>query len=246
MPNHEEVVRFVILAAPRTGSNMLSSQLNSHQDILCHHELYNPNGVFYALNLRETDFSIGGMNLSERDKNPLAFLDQIWENTQGYSHVGFKMTHYQNREVFDAVLADVSILKIVLSRRNIVKTYVSKLIAEQREVWEYYGDEPIKTLKKKVYVDPLGLQADVKYNESFYLDINHRLKETNQNAFLINYEALKNSNFLPLLSFLGCANQLLEAKSQKQNPEDLIELVENYQELRQSQIWNKVMGESSE
>ena len=33
--------RFVILAAPRTGSNLLCTLLDAHSRILCHHEILN-------------------------------------------------------------------------------------------------------------------------------------------------------------------------------------------------------------
>ena len=36
--------RFVILAAPRSGSNLLCTLLDSHPEILCHHEVFNPVG----------------------------------------------------------------------------------------------------------------------------------------------------------------------------------------------------------
>ena len=38
--------RFVILAARRSGSNLLCSLLGSHPHVRCHHELFNPNGIF--------------------------------------------------------------------------------------------------------------------------------------------------------------------------------------------------------
>jgi LPS sulfotransferase NodH len=65
--------RFVILAAPRTGSNWLCSLLNSHPDVLCHHELFNPSGVFYALGHRDGALDLG--TPEERDRRPLAFLE---------------------------------------------------------------------------------------------------------------------------------------------------------------------------
>lgn len=51
--------RFVILAASRTGSNMLCAILDWHPAVLCHHELFNPTGIYYALPLRDGDFSLG-------------------------------------------------------------------------------------------------------------------------------------------------------------------------------------------
>src|SRR5262245_28095673 len=127
------VTRFVILAAPRTGSNLLCTLLNSHDDILCHHELFNPAGSFYARELRDTDFSIG--TLEGRERDPLTCLDRTWESPLGHSHVGFKMTHRQNPLVFEQVLNDPGVKKIILRRVNRIKTFVSYAIAEKLGQW---------------------------------------------------------------------------------------------------------------
>jgi hypothetical protein len=62
-------VRFVIVAARRTGSNLLCTLVGSHADVLCHHELFNPGGIYYALPLRNGGFSLG--TIEERDADPL-------------------------------------------------------------------------------------------------------------------------------------------------------------------------------
>src|SRR6516225_7630935 len=97
-------LRFVILAAPRTGSNMLCTLLNSHPEILCHHEIFNHAGIFYALPLRDRGFSLGA--LEERDRHPLAFLERVWQTSCGYRCVGFKTTRGQNEQVLQALLND--------------------------------------------------------------------------------------------------------------------------------------------
>ena len=51
-------VRFVVVAVRRAGSNMLCTLLDSHPAILCHHELFNPRGIFYALGLRGAGFAL--------------------------------------------------------------------------------------------------------------------------------------------------------------------------------------------
>src|SRR5207249_4299870 len=104
--------RFVILAAPRTGSNMLCTILDSHPAILCHHEIFNPDGIFYALRLRDGSFSLGSME--DRRRAPLDFLARVWEADLGHAYIGFKMTHRQNPVVFDAVVNDPGVKKIVL------------------------------------------------------------------------------------------------------------------------------------
>jgi LPS sulfotransferase NodH len=98
------LTRFVILAAPRTGSNWLCSLLNSHPGILCHHEVFNPNGIFYALDFRDGAFDLG--TIEERNRRPLEFLSRIWQHPLGTNCVGFKMTRGQDEHVLQAVLSD--------------------------------------------------------------------------------------------------------------------------------------------
>ena len=61
--------RFVILAAPRSGSNQLCTLLNSHPEILCHHEVYNPSAIFYALEYRGGSLDLG--TIDDRDRRRL-------------------------------------------------------------------------------------------------------------------------------------------------------------------------------
>ena len=73
---------FVILAAPRTGSNMLCTLLNSHPAITCHHEIFNPRGVFprtYASQPRPWTAIVGRSGTA----NPLSFLEQFWKTMSG-------------------------------------------------------------------------------------------------------------------------------------------------------------------
>jgi len=234
MPKTGKKVHFLICAVPRSGSNMLSSLLNDHPDILCHHELYNPNGIFYALNLRNTKFSFKNINTTIRDLKPLEFLKEVWEHPLRCSHIGFKMTHYQNQCVFDTLLADPTVLKIVLRRKNKIAIHVSKLIAEQRNIWEDYGEKPLKKPDTKVHVLLHDLLQEIQYNKAFYQDIDLRLKKSNQTAFYADYELLSSPKMHEqLLSFLGCKKAPIQAKSRKQNPEPLQELIANYQDLKQ-------------
>src|SRR5436190_16183182 len=122
-----EPTRFVILTAPRTGSNWLCSMLNSHPEIICHHELFNPEGIHYALDHRNGELHLGSK--AERDHSPLWFLDRLWRAGFGKRVIGFKLNRGQNQEVFRNVVADDKIQKLVLVRKNRIKTFVSEQIA---------------------------------------------------------------------------------------------------------------------
>ena len=206
---------------------MLCSMLNSHHSILCHHELYNPADIFYALQLRDTDFKLAA-NRKKRDRQPLSFLARVWRYNQSMSCVGFKMTHKQNPQVFDALLADTNIKKIVLKRNNAVKVHVSKLIAEQNGIWEDYGQHA-HTKHNQVEVDLSSLQADIAFNQAFYQEITTRLNQSKQKHIVVEYEKLTTEDTqMAILDFLKLQHQTLTSKSRKQNPSDLRELVSNF------------------
>ena len=143
--------RFVILAAPRTGSNLLCTLLNSHPEVLCHHELFNPNGIFYALEYRDGSLDLGSMEA--RDREPFAFLQRVWDHPQGASCVGFKMTRGQNRDIMQNVIEDPGVLKILLYRRNRLKTFISEQLARQTDRWEVYAWEELATETSRLHVD---------------------------------------------------------------------------------------------
>jgi LPS sulfotransferase NodH len=222
--------RFVILAAPRSGSNMLCSMLGSHPDILCHHELFNPGGIFYALHLRDSDFQLAN-SMQERDQEPLAFLEKVWHQHGDKSCVGFKMTYQQNRAVFDAVMAERDIRKIVLRRKNVVKSHVSKLIAEQSGVWEDYG-QARRDERMQIELDFDQLQQDAAFNQGYYAHIEASLREAQQDCLQVQYEQLPDiACQQQILAWLGCVNRPLHALSRKQNPGDLRQRVKNFDQI---------------
>jgi hypothetical protein len=230
-------IRFVILAAPRTGSNMLCTLLGSHPDILCHHELFNPGGVFYALKLRDGSFDLGG--IVERDRDPLAFLERVWSADLGHSHVGFKMTHRQNETVLDAVLRDVDVRKIVLRRQNRVRTFVSQRISEETGQWEVYREADLVSERPRVHVDVAALRENIAENEGYYGEVERLLEATGQPFVRVSYERLlagRDGERTRVLEFLGLpeadrAAATLRIRSVRQNPPSLRELITNLAEL---------------
>jgi len=224
--------RFIILAAPRTGSNLLCTLLNSHPEVLCHHELFNPDGIFYALDYRDGSLHFGSEG--ERDRAPFEFLQRVWENTEGASCVGFKMTRGQNDTVMRDLIEDSGVLKVVLYRKNRLKTFVSELIARQTDQWEVYAGDELVTDTPKIRVDVESLKAHCELNERFYEDIQHSLQTKQQPFIEMVYENIfSRSEHIRLLEFLGleAAQVRLAQSSIKQSSNDLRTLIENFQEL---------------
>jgi LPS sulfotransferase NodH len=225
-------VRFVILAAPRTGSNMLCSMLNSHPQVLCHHELFNPAGIHYALDHRAGESDLGSP--AERDRDPEGFLARLWQQPGGASALGFKLNRDQNDTAFNAVLADPDIRKVVLIRRNRIQTFVSEAIAQETGRWESYAFSDLRPYPGKIYVDVRQLREHAARNQAYHAALHERLAATGQQCLDVAYEDLAEpAEQARILQYLGVAPGMtaLRPATVKINARDLRDVVANYATL---------------
>ncbi len=226
------MTRFVILAVPRTGSNLLCTLLNSHPQILCHHEVFNPAGVFSAQGYDGRELAVA--SLQERDADPLGFLDRVWQTGTGNCCTGFKWTRGQNRTVLNRVVTDAGVRKIVLYRRNRIKTYVSETIAEETGQWEVYARRDLMMPRPRIHVDVEQLLQHIEINQQFYADLQTQLSRLRQPCLKIDYETLFDRHVQQgLLEFLSVSEpqRPLAAASVKQNSTDLRDVIANFAEL---------------
>lgn len=219
-------VRFVILGAPRTGTNLLCTLLDSHPDVLCHHEVFNPDGIYWALGHRDGTVDRG--SIVERDVDPLGFLDRMWSNDLNHRFVGFKMTSGQAQEVLRSVVADAGVRKISVRRRNRLKTYLSMKVAEATQQWEVYDAQSLLP-RPKVRLDAEELEANVRANAAFYDDIIGAMRRSGQQWLEVTYdELLDHTTHQRLARFLGFSYPpVLVAASVKQNPLDAHALLDD-------------------
>lgn len=239
-----EARRFVILAAPRTGSNWVCSMLNSHPQILCHHEIFNPLGIHYALDHRDGSLTIG--TLEERDHAPREFLQRLWGQRFGKMAVGFKLNRGQCAAAFEAVLPDESVQKILLVRRNRIKTYVSEMIAEQTGQWESYSFSHASRRAIKLEVRIADLFKHEATNRRYYGEIESQLSATGQEYLKVAYENLESDGeWARMLEFLRVSPVVsyLRPGTRKQNPGDLRDLIANFGELEKLLSGSDLEGE---
>jgi LPS sulfotransferase NodH len=224
--------KFVLIAAPRTGSNWVCSMLNSHPEILCHHEIFNPEGIHYALDHRTGDLQLG--TVAERDAAPLDFLARLWPQHFNKRVVGFKFNRGQHEAVLRHVLTDRSVRKIVLTRRNRIKTFVSEMIAAQTGQWESYGLAAGDGLRVRLAVDAQAFRAHVALNRAYYAHIERVLRSSGQDYLPVTYERLQTAaEWLSILQFLNVTPQpaALSPGTRKQNSSDLRDLLANFAQL---------------
>ena len=224
--------RFVILAAPRTGSNLLCTLLNSHPQVLCHHEVFNPQGVFTAHDYDGDRLNVS--SLRDRDDDPIGFLDLVWQTAGDGQCVGFKWTRGQDRDVLKHVLEDSAVKKLVLRRRNRVKTYVSEKIAQKTHQWEVYSSDDLLLPRPRIHVDAAQLVEHTAMNQRFYAEVMAVLDESCQPYRELDYETLFDRDVqIQIFEFLEVASPETPpiAGSVKQNPNDLRHTIENFAEL---------------
>jgi len=220
--------RFAILAAPRTGSNLLCTFLNSHDEIVCHHELFNPSGIFTAKGYDGAELG----SVAERDGDPVGFLERFWKRApRRGAFVGFKWTRDQSELALRHLIADEGVLKIILRRRNRLKTFLSECIARRLDQWEVYDAGELVTERPRIHVHTADLFEHIDANRQFYRRVHDMLGA--QPRFELDYEELLDrSTHERLLRFMGVSPLApLRAGSIKQNSDDLRELVANLDEL---------------
>lgn len=229
----EATRRFVILSARRSGSNLLCTLIDSHPDALCHHELFNPHGIFTALDLRDTPTPLH--DIAARERDPAAYLAQVWRYARGHACVGFKMTPEQHPEILQTVLDDTGIAKIVLRRNNPLRALVSERIAEITGRWEAYAGEIEPATHPRIHIERDELDRHVRQVEAFYDSLTDAMQCSGQHWLELHYESLFDAGEQRrLCAFLGLSPRALQARSIRQNPEPLEHLLDNADALRES------------
>lgn len=229
----ETARRFVILSARRSGSNLLCTLIDSHPDALCHHELFNPRGIFTALDLRDTPTPLH--DIAARERDPVAYLARVWRYARGHACVGFKMTPEQHPDILRTVLEDTGIAKIVLRRNNPLRALVSERIAEITGRWEAYAGDTGHDPPPRVHIERDELDRHVQEVEIFYDSLTGVMQRSGQHWLELHYESLFDAEEQRrICAFLGLSPRALQARSIRQNPEPLERLLDNADALRRS------------
>ena len=227
---HRALVRFVVFAAPRTGSNWLCTLLQSHPQILCHHELFNPDRIIYSIALRDGQLDLGAV--SDRDANAEGFIERVWTHRFDHPIVGFKLNRDQTPQAFDVVFQHPTIRVILLRRRNRLRTFLSERIALRTGGWESYAWSDVPRKRVTIAVDPEELRQHAERNAKYFDWLRANLRQ--HDVIESWYESLADpKEHQRLLRFLGAepASARLEAATSKMNPTRIEDLVTNHDAL---------------
>lgn len=215
---HTDFKKFIILARSRTGSNMLVSFLNSHQNI------YASGEIFRRLN---------GQNY--QDILAKAFAKQPdYVKARGFKIFYYHPTDEESNSLWQELIDMNNLLVIHLKRKNILRTLVSKKIAVVQDHW---ADKSAKkhhlNSKKSVTFTVEELQEG--FRETREWEKNGDKKFRNHPLLTVYYEDLvtgPEKTFRKITEFLGVPYAKPETDLNRQNPETFRTLVKNYDELK--------------
>ncbi|KAL7488326.1 hypothetical protein ACHAW6_013904 [Cyclotella cf. meneghiniana] len=249
-----DLQRFVVLSWKRTGSNLFCGILHNHPEIIMHNELFNQIDIHTyhpgaLVRGKDSDGKDIKWNYLTRDLWPKVFLHQIWSGrffdkekikTEGKA-VGFKsfVDHWVdagNDDVFNEILDDFRVKKIVLKREDELAVYVSMLRAESTGI---YMENPYP-VDLQVKVDIAQFQSFVNnYRRTF--ENKYRGPFHKRDTFHLTYEQLQDETTFDgtiapcLWDFLGVSRgsvKRLQGIVRQSSPDECLDaVISNFSEL---------------
>jgi len=239
---NREIQKFVIISTHRTGSTMLCDKLNSHPKITCHGELFpkrSPDIITPTSRIFRYIFYLF------RNLTPLFFIQLIWQKCPKQTKVvGFKIFHNHNQRAYDHLLKNQKVKKIILTRTNPVRHYLSKKMLEQTDVAHKSSNEKTryKQMKALSVYKPTKLNLDanqmvqwVEKTANDFEQARNTLRNTNQDWLELSYEDIKSgdSKIKELLQYLNVDEyQALKTELKKMHSGHLQEYIGNYTEVK--------------
>jgi LPS sulfotransferase NodH len=209
----KQYTKFIILGRSRTGSNLLLSYLNSHINVRAEREIFKW--------------------LKGRDENEL--LNKNFAKEPFFIRAkGFKIFYYhpydkENGEIWK-LLSDTKDLHVIhIKRKNILRTLVSKKIAQNSKAYTSEEEKKTNKVEEKINFDFDELNNLITHTRN--------LEKTGDDIFSGNkmitvyYEDLVENPelyFKTITDFLGLEYKKPRTSYKKQNPEKLSELLENF------------------
>jgi len=225
-----DLIKFLIISAPRSGSSLLCGILNSHSKIVCFYEMFHREAIFYGPH-NITRYNFG--TLIERDKYPAKFLAKIYSSQHGFKAVGVKMFNGHNNIVLSALIKNTDIKKIILRRSAALHAFSSQEIARITKQYQSVGQNNlVKPAKVRVKVNIQAFKAYVNERQAFYDRVQMLIGD--QSYLDLDYvDIVKRTNvYKRIPSFLGLHESAdMKAIHQKQNPAKLQDRIKNFDEI---------------
>ena len=215
--------KFALISSQRSGSTLLSDYLSSHGEIYMARELFKVSGEGRNVDDDSYRFFKGSVD---------AFLDAFFESKlKDAKMVGFKIMGDQLLALPEVLsyLKKHKVTCIYLERKNVLKTYVSRMSARNKAL--YHTEKEIK--KQRIMLDPQVILKELN-------SLSESLKQLRDNikllpVYTVYYEDLVNNKELELKGLQKYLNvnetHDLCSKLIKINSNDLNYVISNYSDI---------------
>jgi LPS sulfotransferase NodH len=235
MPGYQDYVRFVIVGTERSGSNFLRGLLNAHPDVVALGEIFREHG---AIGWDIRGYPRSGKTLAMIEAHPVAFLKQtLFRRYPSHLEaVGFKLFYHHARDeawrsVWNYLQTDREIRIIHLKRRNMLKAYLSRCMADRTGKWVHtHGGEGPAVSISLDYEDCLEAFERTRHHEeacdTFF---------SGHDALALTYEDMADdytAQFKRVQAFLGLDPRAVKPATFKQSRSPLSQSISNYTELK--------------
>ena len=226
--------KFVVIATARTGSNLLISLLRNHSDMRVHGERFTHlNGktcrqIYHAVYPKKSLKKVVGFKIFYCD--PQNTKDrEVWKLLQNDTTI--KIIHLQRKNLLRSYISYLIARKtrVWIIHRNLLRFYISYLLAGKTKAWISYRTN---SNSKKVYVNINELFERYEYTKKCINRINAEFK--NHSILNLTYEELNTDQEMAMkkvFDFLGVSYQKVTCSLKKQNTERIEDLVSNFSEL---------------
>lgn len=229
--------RFIVLTHDRCGSRLITGSLGLHPLVACISEPFNPDPERRAT-------AYGTKERRYRDGEDIVAFTRDWLfSAPAHERIeaqGFKIffNHCRSaaseRPIWDALANDGELQVILLSRRNLAASYISRVRAMRADEWNLAPDEPLPaSYYEPVTIDPQACLRHVARYDAGMEDAATRFRA--QESIEVWYEDLISDfdgTLNRLWDFLGVERILLDPMVRHLRPKAYDALVRNAAELR--------------
>lgn len=239
MEQRKSHTNFVILTQARTGSTMLQTMLNSHPEIECFGEVFNPAVSNGYEKWKDRFFLRRLANKYIRDYAVEKYLTSLASpgSEKPLSAIGFKVIYPGQFDRWSGLryfwrTRDFKVVSLI--RKNILRKYLSSRIANIEGKWSA-KEARSKNKNISVVVDTRDMMRYIDRVSRIYESIGQLTQEFR--GIKITYEDLSSNKevvITQVLDYLGnieLHENALRATTVKQNPERMDQIIENYEEV---------------
>jgi LPS sulfotransferase NodH len=217
---HREYQPFLIVTRARTGSNMLISALQSHPNVHAEGEL-----LQQVRDTGDIDVVLHNIFRAGRARSVLA---------SGFKIFYYHPLHDDSGVVWEKLRAVERLRVVHLKRRNRLRTFTSRQIADRTNEWIAKGrhDPRHETTGRELTLRRRELEKYFEQGEAYEAECEARF--AGWPMLDVYYEDLAadlNGEVRRVTRLLGVPDANVHAQTRQQNPEPLSQLIANYEEL---------------